>query len=154
MTEISYDQLISELIDARVYGDDAVWRQAAIVYFLRHKLKAKMRSISADTGYSPRYLTDLAHTFSAYPEEGDRSIELSYSHHQEAARTDDPAYWIAEATDQGWSVRELKRAIKGEPVRKTDLEVAEALWEKIETVIAQQGEGAAYLWQRITEAQR
>jgi hypothetical protein len=149
--DLSYDQLISQLIDAKIEGEGATWKQAAIAYFLRVKLQAPAKAIASDTGYSSKYVTNMVKTFETFPEETDRVLDLSYSHHQEAAMSDNPAHWIVEASDNAWSVRELKRAINGESPQKSEQEIAENLLAKVTAFLDSAGDAADWLIVQLTD---
>ena len=146
--ELSYEALIGGFIDARVGSDTAIWRQAAIAYILKEKLCVATKTISGDVGFSPRYITNLAKAFGAFPEESDRALDLSFSHHLVAATTDNPKYWIDQSTENAYSVRELSRAIRGD-VLVDPVAVAKRVWEKVEGILEQDNEGSEYIRERI-----
>ncbi len=144
MPEVSYDQLISQFIDSRVEGDAALFRQATLAFFLKEEVGATSKQIGGDVGYSSRYINVLVKTYQAFPTEESRVIDLSFSHHSIAAHSDNPEYWIDQAVQNGWSVRELSRAIRG--VKEADeLDEAEKLWRKIELILMAAGQGAKLL---------
>jgi len=147
--EVSYDQLISEFIDARVEGDNFIWKQSAIAYFLKESMMISAKIISGDTGYSPRHIANLVKTFSAFPTEDSRAMDLSFSHHMVAAKTDDPKFWIDQAVDNAYSVRELQRAIDGDSPELDPVSVAQRTWKKLESLIDRDDEGSDYLKKQI-----
>ena len=153
MTGISYDQMISEFIDARMQSDGAAWKQAAIAYFLKTHMSATGKQVASDTGYSGRYINQLVKTFSAFPEEDDRAHDMSFSTHLKCAETDDPVGWLDRAVAEGWSVRQLDRAIKEGKPDKDEVEVAQLIWDKLTAMLEAKGEGAAWLRLRLTELQ-
>ena len=153
MADISYDQLISEFIDARVESDDAIWRQAAIAFFLKNHMKTTGKQIASDTGYSGSYISQLIKTFEAFPDEDDRAKDKSFSLHLVCSDTDNPADWLDRAVTESWSVRQLKRAINEGRPEKTELEVAGIIWDKLTDMLERKGEGADWLRTRITELQ-
>ncbi len=142
--EPSYDQLISEFVDSKVASNECLFKQAAIAFFLKERMCVTAKQIGGDVGYSGRYVNVLAKTFSCFPEPESRAADLSFSHHQIAAHTDNPSYWIDQAVANGWSVRELSREIRG--IEDTD-EVAEAerLWGKVELMLLAKEHGARLL---------
>ena len=149
MVELSYDQLISEFIDSCVEGENTIWRRAAIAYFLRVKLLAPAKAVSSDTGYSPRRINDLVVTFEAFPEETDRAKDLSFSHHMLAARTDDPVKWIELAIENGWSVRDMNRVIKGESPDADPIVPIKNIWKRVLTYLEIGDAGSDYLKDQI-----
>lgn len=149
MEEVSYEELIQAFINAETDKDGSSWKQAAIAFYLKERMAVQAKTVSSDVGKSPRYVNQLVKTFSAFPEEGDRALDLSFSHHLKAAETDDPAYWIAQAADNHWSVRELQRAINGEEPQLDELAIAKKLWEKVVDTLEKGGEAADYIVHEI-----
>ena len=147
--EVSYDQLISEFINARVEGDNFIWKQGAIAFFLKETMQVSAKIVSSDTGYSPRHISNLVKTFTAFPTEDTRALDLSFSHHMLAAGTDDPAYWLDEAVKNAYSVRELKRAIDGDSPELDPVSVAQRAWKKVEQLIELDNDGSDYLKNQI-----
>jgi hypothetical protein len=145
MPEISYDSLIDRLIEAKMEGEGATWKVSAITFFLSTEMGATSKMISGDTGYTPRYISDLVKTFAAFPTEDDRASDKTFSIHMVCAQQDDPAAWLDRAVAEGWSVRELKRAIAGEQPTPDPVEVADRLWDKILKILAEGGPGAEHL---------
>jgi hypothetical protein len=83
--------------DWLVYGDQAfgeLYAQAA-----------------SETGYSEESLRGFQWV-SGMIEPRHRNKNLSWSHHQVAAGQDEPEKWLNLAETAGWSVRELREAIK------------------------------------------
>ena len=146
--EVSYEQLIQELVNARQGRDNSTWQEAAIIYVLRQHLGATAKQIAADIGYSSAYVSRMSKTYGAFPDEDSRALDLTYSHHELAAGTSDPAYWIDAAVNNAWSVREMKLAITGEP-DDNQLKRAQGLWTNLLKFIACGGEGAAWLEEQI-----
>ena len=58
-----------------------------------------------------------------------RRKELSWSHHREVAKLekDEQAYWLNEAIKNGWSVRELKEALRKKGRRNANKDVEEPI---------------------------
>lgn len=150
MSTLSYDQLIQDLIEAKKQRDGSTWHEAAICYVLREQLQVAPSTIAGDVGYSGRHVSQLCKTFAAFPTEDTRALDLTYSHHQVAATSSEPSYWIEQALINGWSVREMQAAMKGEAVRDP-LEDAQKLWDRVLKFIAQPGPGSAYLEEQIRD---
>ena len=143
--EYSYDQLISKFIETKLESEGSIWKQAALAYYLRNELGVSAGQVAGDTGYSGRYINQLVKTYSCFPEETDRALDVSYSIHALCATTDRPQYWLEQVLEHGYSVRDLRKAIKGEVIQPSDLEIAEKLWDKCESMLYEGGPGAEYL---------
>lgn len=148
-TEISYDQLISRFIDERMEGEDSIWRQASIAYFMKEQMKIPANKIASDVGYSSRYINEMVKTFTVFPTEETRARDMTYSIHAKCATTDNPEHWLDEACANGYSVKELAQAIKGEPVEKDELTKAKKLWDDITKILEARGPGAEYIREQI-----
>ncbi len=153
MTEVSYDLLIQEFIDARVTSDSAVWKQAAIAFYLKERMNATGKQIASDTGYSGSYISQLIKTFTAFPEETDRAQDMSFSIHMVCAGEEDPKSWLDLAVAEAWSVRQLKNAISEGKPEKSSLEVAQVIWDKLEMMLERDDEGSKWLRLKLSDLQ-
>ncbi len=153
MEQPSYDQLISQMIDCKVVGNEALFRQGAIVFYLKERMGVSAKQIGGDVGYSGRYVNMIEKTYATFPDESSRALDMSFSHHQIAAHTDSPAYWLEQAVINGWSVREMQRAIKGESP-PDPIQVAEEIYSKVEKFLTAGGAGALYLYDKLTQLLR
>jgi hypothetical protein len=84
--------------------------------------------------------------------------DLSWQHHRIAAKTDDPQSWIAKASDNGWSTRDLERAVRkaknfglARSQEEKELKQAEALFVKLEEAITKGGPAGKWLLGKIEE---
>jgi|LFRM01.1.fsa_nt_gb hypothetical protein len=150
MDDLSYDLLIDKLITLRLDADETKWTQGAICATLIDRMRVPASTIANECNCSAAQIRELAKTFRAFPEESMRVPELSWFHHRIAAGTDDPEHWIGLAADQGWSTRELTKAIKGETV-KDELREADRVWAKVLRIIDAGGPGGAWLEKQIAE---
>ena len=150
MSEISYDTLVSQFIDSKIEGDAALFRQATLAFFLKEQVGATAKQIAGDVGYSGRYINILVKTYQAFPTEESRVVDLSFSHHQIAAHSDRPDYWIEQAVINGWSVRELAKAIRGQAV-DDEMREADRVYGTVERIFLAGGQQANYLYERLTE---
>jgi hypothetical protein len=148
--ELNYRELIDQLIEAKASRDNSTWKEAAICFVLKNKLQVPAKTIGGDIGYSGRYISMLVKTFEAFPEEDSRAQDLTYSHHQVAAATSDPGFWIEQAVKNGWSVRDMQNAISGED-DSDPLEKAHKLWDRVLKEIDKGGPGAEYLRNQICD---
>ncbi len=151
--EISYDSLISEFIDARVASDGALWKQAAIAFYLKNQMKVTGKQIASDAGYSGSYISKLIKTFTAFPEETERAMDKSFSLHMVCADTEDPQGWLNLAVAEAYSVRQLKQMINEGKPEKSEIEVAALVWDKVVAILENKGDGADWLRQRVIELQ-
>lgn len=150
MEELSYDIITQEIIDEKLNADGSLWRQAGLIYLAKDRMKATSKMLSADTGYSPSSIDLYAKTFAIFPSEGDRILDLSFSIHSTCASTDSPSHWLRLASENNWSVRDLKKAIKGEVVADP-LDEAVKVWNSVLKVMEKGGDGQQYLQDRIAE---
>jgi hypothetical protein len=142
--EPNYDQLIGELINSKVEGS-----QAAIAFYLKERLGVSAKQIGSDVAYSARFVNNMVRTFSVFPDPDSRAQDLSYSHHQVAAHTDDPVYWLDKACAEAWSVREMSKAVKGQQV-KDELREADRAVGVVERIFEAGGQPARYVYDRLT----
>ena len=149
----SYEEMIQEFINARTELDETAWKQAAIAFYLKMQMDADSKTISQDTGFTPRYISQLVRTYGAFPDEGDRALDLSFSHHMKAAETEDPNHWLSQAIENQWSVRDMQKAINGEKPQPSQYEQAEKLWNKVMAMIDEGGPGAEFLKEQIRMAE-
>lgn len=95
--------------------------------------KGTITELAKDNNMSPRRLYECRQ---AYHEFGDKLLrtsakvgtpvsELAFDAYVAAAGTEDPKGWISKAEKEAWSVRQLKRAIKGEDANKYESHVHE-----------------------------
>jgi hypothetical protein len=147
--EPNYDQLIGELINNKVVGSEALFKQAGIAYYLKERLGVSAKQIGSDVAYSARFVNNMVRTFSVFPDPDSRAQDLSYSHHQVAAHTDDPFYWLDRACAEAWSVREMSKAVKGQQV-KDELREADRAVGVIERIFEAGGQPARYVYDRLT----
>ncbi len=67
------------------------------------------------------------------------------------ATQDDPAGWLNIAVAEAWSVRQLKNAINEGKPEKTDLEIAQMIWDKVCGFLENRSEGSDWLKLRLME---
>lgn len=123
------------------------------------KAGAKTSWLSSQLGVSPAQIRELVKVYRTFPEESMRIPSLSWYHHRVAANSPDPAKYIALANDEHLSTRELRKRIledEGRPdinrqEEEDDMKKARKLAEKVELFLAQGGEAAAWLKDRLRE---
>ncbi len=148
--DLQYDQLIDQLIELRKEEVDKIWGQGAAIYVLRERMRAKAGDIASQIGVSSVYVNDLARTFAAFPDPSYRSLELSFSHHKIAAKTDNPQYWLEQCEANQWSTRQLTDAIKGKPA-DSEIDKAVKLFEKVLNILEAGGPASEWLSDRLSE---
>lgn len=72
---------------------------------------ATQKYLSSQLGVSPAQIRELVHVYRTFPDPSSRVPALSWYHHRVAARSSDPARFIALAADRSLSVRELRKEI-------------------------------------------
>ena len=149
--DLSYEELIQELINLKEQEHDTIWKQAAICAVLVERMQVSPGDIASKLNCTGKRIKNLVRTFLAFPGESNRVPELTFSHHEIAAMTDSPAYWLEQAVINSWSTREMKRAITP-PKEESPEEKAKKLWAKLEEMIKDGGPGAAYLREKIKQA--
>jgi len=151
--DFSYEELIQELINLKVQEHDTIWKQAAICAVLVERMEVKPGDVGAELNCSGKRIKKLVKTFLAFPGNGSRVPELTFSHHEIAAGMDNPAAWLEKAVQEQWSVRQMKEAIKQEKGQVPDEEKEAArAWAKIEKILEAGGPGAMFIRQKIHEA--
>ena len=136
----SIEHLITEFISLGQEDVDRSFRRGEIAYHIVN-MGQSIKQLAQYSNCSGELIRVLIRTFEAFPTEQDRQYhELSFYHYRLAARTDDPHYWMKEATDNEWSTRELTKAIKVEPVQD-DYREAEALLFKVKRTLNDEAVG-------------
>lgn len=93
-------------------AEESRWARAAVVTVLIEGMGMKPREAAAELGCSVALVRELHRTFCAFPDPSSRAQDLSFRHHQIAARTGDPEGWIQKALECGWSTRQLEQAVR------------------------------------------
>ncbi|MEW6772176.1 MAG: HNH endonuclease [Bacillota bacterium] len=153
----SWEEILQLLLSLEEAQDDCKWHQGEILASLA-ECGVSQRAVASEIGKSSSYVRERIKTWRAFPEEGTRVRELSWQHHRIAAKTDDPQNWIAKAADNGWSTRDLERAIKEArnpnsalTQEEKELKQAEALFAKLEEVVAKGGPAGKWLLEKTEE---
>lgn len=150
----SWEEILQLLLSLEEAQDDCKWQQGEVLAALA-ECGVSQRTIATEIGKSSSYVRERIKTWRAFPEEGTRVRDLSWQHHRIAAKTDDPQGWIAKAADNGWSTRDLERAIKEArnpnsalTQEEKELKQAEALFAKLEEVVAKGGPAGKWLLEK------
>lgn len=89
------------------------WYLGAIAASLdRSYGRGSIKELAEQVGKSPERVYQLLHTYKAFDGK-DVSGQLTFTHFQYAADSDDPDYWIRRAHEEGLSTRKLLELIKG-----------------------------------------
>lgn len=150
----SWEEILQLLLSLEEAQGDCKWHQGEILASLA-ECGVPQKAVASEIGKSASYVRERIKTWQAFPEEGTRVRELSWQHHRIAAKTDDPQNWIAEAANNGWSTRDLERAIRGarSPAsaltrEERELKQAEALFARLEESIAKGGPAGKWLLEK------
>ena len=144
----SYDDMVQRYINDIQDEQETAWQRAAKAFYVTERMQVKPSAFAADVGCSATLIREQARTFRAFADEETRVPTLSFYHHRLAAKTDDPAYWIAQAADNMWSTRQMAQGIRGQTI-KDELRTAETAWSKVLRIIDAGGEPAEWLRQQI-----
>lgn len=143
------EELLQVFADSLEAGDDLRWLQGAVMLVLLDGFRMRPRDVSSLTGWSPAQVREAARTFAAFPEESARNPSLSWYHHRLASRADDPETWLARASDEGWSTRQMAEAMRAARGRASDeeerLEKSERIVRMAREVLGHPGPAADYL---------
>ncbi|MEW6228061.1 MAG: hypothetical protein AB1700_08250 [Bacillota bacterium] len=150
----SWEEILQLLLSLEEAQDECKWQQGEVLAALA-ECGVSQKAVASEIGKSASYVRERIRTWRAFPEEGTRVRDLSWQHHRIAAKTDDPQNWIAKAADNGWSTRDLEQAIKearspnsAVTQEEKELKQAEALFAKLEEVIAKGGPAGKWLLEK------
>lgn len=143
------DVLVQAFVSGEAEGQDLKWVQAAVVAVMVEWMGMAPRQVSSELGCSPAQVRELYRTFCAFPDPASRAADLSFRHHQIAARTADPSGWLDRAAQNGWSTRQMERAVKeqDDPVdaESRQRRRAERLVREVRELLASGGEAARWM---------
>lgn len=144
-----YEELIQRALDCLDREKEMRWTLGAICAVLTDILGVKRGDLAATFNCSSQYVSDLIRTWRAFPEESVRNPELTWRHHLLAAKTDDPPGWLAKASDNQWSTREMEVALKAakqkaEPEEGAHMERAKRALNLVNSIL--QAGGAVAQW--------
>jgi uncharacterized Ntn-hydrolase superfamily protein len=126
------DLLVQAFVSGEAEGWDVRWAQAAVVTVMVEWMGMKPAQVASELGCSPAQVRELHRTFLAFPDPSSRARDLSFRHHQVAARTADPVVWIEKALKCGWSTRQLEQAVRE---REDPVDVAFRLRRRAERLV-------------------
>ncbi|MBC7340618.1 MAG: hypothetical protein H5U04_12355 [Firmicutes bacterium] len=156
----SLEELLARCIDLLQTQEEARWELGDLLLLGRQRFGGRgyARTVAGQLGCSTRYIEQLMRTANVFaPEE--RVADLSWSHHQIAAQTKEPDYWLAQAVDNQWSTRQLRDAIRAAQERGPDrhdaAREADVLIRRVEEYVKRWGRdgeaGLRELWLRVTD---
>lgn len=150
---MTLDDLIQAYVNLQGDEDDVRWSKGALLVAALDGFGLKPNQAASAFGCSAAQCREMARTFRAFPDEGTRIPSLSWYHHRLAAKTDDPAGWIARAADNDWSTRQLAEAIKGAESVEARKDVLSAKAERAlryaEEVLKEGGSVAEWLGRKL-----
>jgi len=130
--ENSWETDVSVFIQYQQERDDSGWKLAEHATRMRKKYGPNTASkLAAEVNLSAAYLRKLMDAANAFPEEK-RDLGLQISHHIEAAQSDRPEYWLQQAAENNWSVREIRQAKKDVNDQRSEDEDLQVQMERLE----------------------
>lgn len=110
---VAYEDMRQTLFKVVQVRDAANWWTGDILNAAEAKHGEKYTQMADETGLSPDTLMILSHV-ARRVDPITRRKELSWSHHREVAKFEahEQAKWLQKAIEKGWSVADLKEAIK------------------------------------------
>lgn len=112
--------------------DSVKWGQALLCAAVETSYgEESIKAFAQDIGMGESTAYRLRRTWLAFPNPDERFPDLSFGHHAIAARTNDPHYWIEDASLHNLSVRALERKVR-DAERKTKAELIERTQDAIE----------------------
>ncbi|MGB9879414.1 MAG: hypothetical protein ACPLRM_01505 [Anaerolineae bacterium] len=111
LVSLSLEEICQRAANQVELQDDCKWELGRLVSYLITVRQFKAADIGSKLGCSAAQVRELARTFMAFPDESFRAKDLSWYHHRLAARTEQPGMWIDLAVVNGWSTRDMVRAI-------------------------------------------
>jgi hypothetical protein len=109
--DLQYEEWRSTLLAVSRIGKAVqFWLGDALLYG-ENRFGELMAQAASETGYSEESLRGFLWVASRIPPSV-RRLTLSWSHHQVAAGSEDPETWLDTAEASGWTVKELRHAIK------------------------------------------
>ena len=133
----------------------SLWAQAEQARLMRVRYgRETARLLASEVGLTKGYIRQLIGTANVFPDPAQRAQDLSFSHHRIAAFTENPERWLSEAVSEGWSVDDLREAVKSakDPVAAevAAQQAAERLTRTVEKFNAEHaavyGQAAALAW--------
>jgi len=145
----SLDLLVQAFSSGESDAQDLRWGQAAVAAVMVEWMGMTPRQASSELGCSPAQVRELHRVFCAFPEPSSRAQDLSFRHHEIAARTADPQGWLDQALKNGWSTRRFQEAVRAveDPVESDERarQKAERLLRAVREVLEAGGEAGNWL---------
>ena len=108
------------------------WQQAELALAMAARYGRKTASmVASEVGVSAGYVRHLIATAKAFPTDGTRAKDLSFSHHRIAAVSKDPQTWIERSIEGGYSVEQLREAIRSSRDRIAQADGARRFEERL-----------------------
>ncbi len=124
-TKQTYEKAVNEYKELSNKEDDAKWRKGDLALEVEVEYgQRRLQGFSKEVGEDYSILRVYRRVAGIF-RNGERSPNLSWSHHLIACHTDEPKEWIDKAKENKWSVRQLKSAIQKEkdPIENSGREV-------------------------------
>lgn len=122
----SYDEHVSAWTAAQTAIDAGLWGQAMVAASVETKYgQSSVEEFAKDVRRSAGWVRDMARAYRTF-EFTSQLADLTFTHHVEAAKADDPHEALAKAGVKGWTCKELQgyaeTGIEPEPKRPRRLE--------------------------------
>lgn len=149
------EQLLQEFISIEQRNVEGKFKQGQIAYYLLESGYTN-DTLSAEVNCSPEQIRVLVKTFQAFPTEEERIYhEQYYYHYRLAAMTDKPHEWMALASENSWSSRQMNEAIKAvQSDKEPDVDQyneADRLVYRVEKMIEEDEKLGAYLVEKLAK---
>lgn len=154
--EPSIQDLIQAYIQVDESEQEARFTKGQLLYAML-AAGATQKFLSAQLGVSPSQIRELVHVYRTFPDPSSRVPTLTWYHHRVAARSSDPAKFIAVAADRSLSVRELRKEILveegsghlAEQDEAEDRKRAEKCFNTVRDILSAGGPSAEWLAQEL-----
>lgn len=150
LQDLSVDEILQHIVTLRQDESERRFILGELCeYAISRGIKAN--EIASYINCTEGYIRQLIKVYTAFPGEEDRIpyAEQTYMHFKLAAYTERPKYWLDLAAENGWSTRELGKAIRGEAV-VDELQTADRILGSVERCIDAGGKGALYLYDQLS----
>lgn len=149
----AFEELIQRAVECCEAEQAYQWTLGAVAAVATGILHVPQGEIASTLGMSSARVGQLIQTWRAFPTDNMRIPELSWQHHQVAAKSTRPGHWIGAAVDNGWSVAELRAAIRaaeeGKPSEQEALRVRANRAIRLVKEILTQGDAQMKAWLRM-----
>lgn len=123
----TFDDHVQAWGDCQLEVDSGLWGQARIAGSLETKYgEGGVKEFAKEVGKGKTWIYDMAGAFRAFGQNSGQLEYLSFTHHVEAAKDDNPQEALEKAHDGGWSTKQLQHYVETglEPGEKSGINAA------------------------------